>query len=136
MADDTFGSSNEAPPVVAGGITIGSPEDKAWLFRVLAVHALAGLTTEKSLEVAAEQIGFEAEDASREHRLGLLLRSSVQVLEGLREDETKTVADFFATIHVTLTIWERTMLSVPIGAIEDAEARARIFFAVADMTRK
>lgn len=136
MAEDTFGSNGETPPAAVGGLTIGSSEDKAALFRVIAVHALAGLPFERSLAIAAEQIGFEAEDASREHRLGLLLKGAVGSLEELRKERSRTVADFFASIHVTLTIWERTMLAIPIESLDDADRRARMFFALVDLTRK
>jgi len=107
--------------------SMSSAEDKAALFRVLSVHALAGIEIKDSFLAICAALRQNADDGSREMRLAAICEGAAAIYDDMRAKEGVTVAQFFEAAHVNLTIWEGVMLAIPMTVLDSALSRQAVF---------
>lgn len=111
---------------------LSANEDKAWIYRVISIQALAGVGTVGALGSIVASLDLEIEEEGIEgDTYNLRMKRVLTAVMARFESGVSTMLEGFEQGGFVLGMRERPFLDIGTDALDDA-ARARVFGALAD----
>lgn len=131
--DDTRDEA-PVPQGTPGGISaLHLRKDKAWVYRVISVHALADRPLSGALQACIDALRGRDDAEMHDERTIAVLEKAVDMLGGEKIDQDASLLSVFGAAGFYLDARETPFLDIPVLAVADSRVRWATFDALADL---